>query len=84
MKIKRENKIWLMALTGFILFYFLWLLIWQDNEYLRISGGNVFSIIGTFIPSMWLLSAYRKSKLKITKVYWLLLFLSTFSYLMRV
>ncbi|SFK36345.1 PAS domain S-box-containing protein/diguanylate cyclase (GGDEF) domain-containing protein [Marinilactibacillus piezotolerans] len=81
MKIKKENKIWLIALTGFILFYFLWLLIWQDNEYLRISGGNVFSIIGTFIPSMWLLSAYRKSKLKINKVYWLLLFLSTFSYL---
>lgn len=66
----------------FILFYFLWLLLWRNNGYVRSLDGNVLSIIGTLVPSVWLLGAYLRSKLTINKVYWILLFLSTFSYLL--
>lgn len=81
MTIKKENRLWLIALISFIIMYFLWIFIWRDQELVRTTGNNLFSIVGILFPNFWLFRALIRSKSKKDKLYWLLLFLSTCNYL---
>ncbi|WP_080146929.1 sensor domain-containing diguanylate cyclase [Marinilactibacillus piezotolerans] len=77
---KKENKVWLAVLIGLTLFYFAWLYIWQANPSMRTIGGDGLAVIGTFLPSLWLWGAYKRSGTRNDKRYWGLLFLSTLSH----
>lgn len=81
MTIKKENKLWLIVLISIIIMHFLWIFIWRDQEFIRITGNNLFSIIGILLPNFWLFRALIRSKYKKDRIYWLLLLLSTCNYL---
>lgn len=82
MTIKKENRLWLIVLISLIAFYFGWLLIFENQEFIRTIGGNIFAILGALIPSIWLLGGIKRSTTTEEKIYWLLLFNGTFSYLL--
>ncbi|MFL2117367.1 diguanylate cyclase domain-containing protein [Marinilactibacillus psychrotolerans] len=82
MTIKKANRLWLFVLISLVLFYFVWLFIWKEQTFIRTTGGNILSVIGVSLPTFWLFKAFLRSNLKVERIYWLFLFLSTVSYLL--
>ncbi|WP_208560356.1 diguanylate cyclase domain-containing protein [Marinilactibacillus kalidii] len=80
MTIKRENKIWLFTIIGWVTFYFAWLLIWPTDNPIRTTGGNFISLLGTFFPVTWIASSFHYKQLAKNKRYWQLLLLASVFY----
>lgn len=82
MTVKSKNKIWLFAIVGWIIFYYSWLMIWPNDASVRGVGSNVLSLIGTFIPVIWIVDSFKYTQLEKNKRYWQLLLLASISYLL--
>lgn len=59
--------------------YYAWLLIWKDDEWVSLLGGDLFSMIGPFIAAFVLFLVYRQVKGK-DKYFWLFLSMSSMIY----
>lgn len=79
MTTQRKNMYWLIFIFLFTLFYYAWILLFLNHPSTLTWGGNWLSLVGTFIPSVWLLNATRRSD-NASKLFWFLLTLGTFSY----
>lgn len=82
MTINTKNKLWLLISTCLILFYFVWITIWRNNELVLSTGASILSVTALLLPCFWLWRAFRRSAVKEEKTYWKLLFLHTFFYLL--
>ncbi|WP_225744433.1 sensor domain-containing diguanylate cyclase [Marinilactibacillus sp. Marseille-P9653] len=82
MTIKRKNQIWLLVIIGWFSFYFGWLLFWSDNMNVQTTGGNLISLIGSFVPVLWITDSFRYNQLHRNKRYWQLLLFASASYLL--
>jgi len=56
--------------------YFLWISQWE-NDFVKLFGGNLFSIIGSLIAAVWLAGASKRTGDKREKVFMLLLSLGS-------
>ena len=81
MKPKNKTYLGVSFISLYILLYFSWLMSWENDEVLMTIGGNIFSIFGCLIASVWLLRAFQKSN-GAEKVFWLLLAAGTLNYLL--
>ncbi|WP_368645555.1 diguanylate cyclase [Alkalibacterium putridalgicola] len=76
---KHKNKIVLVFIFIYTFFYYGWITIFQTHEYIRTLGGNLFSIAGPLLATIWLAQAYKKNRDK-DKLFWLFLSFGTFSF----
>ena len=80
MKPKSKTRLGLIFISLYVFMYFAWLKSWESNEIFLTVGGNIFSVFGCLIASVWLLRAFQKSN-GTEKVFWLLLAVGTLNYL---
>lgn len=79
MTLKRKNIGWFIFLLVYVALYYVWLSIWKSDLSILTLGGNLFSIFGGAISTIWLLhAAHRTSKYE--KPFWLLLAAGTYSF----
>lgn len=81
MDIKYKGQIYLVFIFIYSLLYYAWLALFQSHDYIQSIGGNVFSIIGPSIATLWLAGAYKRSDTE-NKPFWLLMTLGLFSILL--
>lgn len=75
-----ERKKLLIYYTIFhILGYYMWIYYWNNNEWMKTLGGNIFSILAALISSTILFFVYRSLKGK-DKYFWLFTSLGCLSY----
>lgn len=79
MTTQKKNMYWLGFIGLFTLVYYIWIAVFQNQTGSLTWGGNILSLVGTIIPSIWLLNATKRSSDK-ARLFWLLLTLGTFSY----
>ncbi|MGI2328318.1 DUF4084 domain-containing protein [Planococcus sp. YIM B11945] len=79
MDVKKRNLCWLVFILIYTIFYYSWLLFWQENTVVLTWGGNIFAILGCLAATCWLLSA-AKEKPPSEKPFWFLLAFGTISY----
>ncbi|MDZ7836114.1 MAG: diguanylate cyclase [Alkalibacterium sp.] len=79
MTAKHRNKAVLVFIFIYTVFYYGWITLWNANTYILTAGGNVLSIVGPLIATLWLIKAIRRSPRK-ERAFWLLLAMGTFSY----
>ncbi|OWR31869.1 PAS domain S-box protein [Saccharibacillus sp. O23] len=63
---------------GFVLFYYLWIILWR-NDPLSTLGGDILSFLGSLIAALWLLRAARRTSGE-QKIFWALLSAGCFNY----
>lgn len=54
---------------------------WPDNDFIRTTGGNLYSLICPLLPIVWITRAFIKKQLNINIGYWIFILLSTLCYL---
>jgi PAS domain S-box-containing protein len=64
----------------FTIVFYAWICVFQDHDFLRIIGVNVFRIFGSLVSLIWLWFVYRKQNNK-ERYFWLLLGIGCFFYL---
>ena len=79
MTAEHRNKAVLVFIFIYTVFYYGWITLWNANTYILTAGGNLLSIIGPLIATLWLIQAVRRRPEK-DRPFWLLLALGTFSY----
>lgn len=79
MTIKHSNKLWLGFILLYVFIYYSWIIFIPDTNTLNTLGGNSLSLIGSFIPSVWLYQAKKRAGPK-HKSFWSLLTLGSLSY----
>ncbi|SFC49989.1 PAS domain S-box-containing protein/diguanylate cyclase (GGDEF) domain-containing protein [Alkalibacterium subtropicum] len=77
---KHRNKVILVFIFVYTFFYYGWITLLDTHEYIRILGGNLLSITGPFLATIWLVQTYKRSP-EADRPFWLFLSLGTFSFL---
>lgn len=79
MHAKHKNKVILVFIFIYTFFYYGWITIFNTREYIQTLGGNLLSIIGPLLATIWLAHAYKRSR-DDDRPFWLLLSFGTFSF----
>lgn len=79
MTTNRKNTYWLGFIFLFTVTYYVWIFLFQDYSSPLTWGGNVLSLIGSAVPTIWLYHTVRRSSPE-NKLFWFLLTLGTASY----
>jgi diguanylate cyclase (GGDEF)-like protein len=75
MKASRNNsQIFLIFIIFFVLSNYLWLYVWQNNNLLKITGQEVFSLSGAVIATVCIWHVFRKTEEDEAR-FWLIIFL---------
>ncbi|PSL40142.1 diguanylate cyclase (GGDEF)-like protein [Planomicrobium soli] len=79
MTLQRKNVWWFIFLLVYVALYYVWLSIWKSDHGILTLGGNLFSIFGGAISTIWLLLAANRTS-KCGKPFWFLLAAGTYSF----
>lgn len=69
--ISKRNK-YILFITLFMLLYYFWILIYRENDFMRMLGANIFPIVGIVISLSWAFQAFQQIKTN-DRYFWLLL-----------
>ncbi|WP_138494218.1 DUF4084 domain-containing protein [Paenibacillus pinistramenti] len=66
-------------LIAFVGVYYVWIIVWRNNEHMASWGGDLLSVSGSLISAVWL-SIGAKNARRSKRVFWTLLAIGSFQY----